>query len=206
VAGFAMLFGSWQGATKSHVAHQNPFVSATDLQYQTRSERNSYAAYTQGVYTFNEHFTLGGGIAGLPGTRSTSGTFPYWLGVDERLISDEFFRPSYTTGIWANGEIVDGLVYNVMLGNNLSQLGVDAGQLDDGLNTVATALAWMPTTGEFGKGFGDLENHDELATRFAVHYTTSDETRQGQPDTEAFENVQLRISDGNVRNRDRRAR
>ena len=51
-------FGSWQGATKSHVAHQNPFVSATDLQYQTRSERNSYAAYTQGVYTFNEHFAL----------------------------------------------------------------------------------------------------------------------------------------------------
>ena len=51
-------FGSWQGNTKSHVAHQNPFVSATDLQYQTRSERNSYAAYTQGVYTFNEHFAL----------------------------------------------------------------------------------------------------------------------------------------------------
>ena len=51
-------FGSWKGNTKSHVAHQNPFVSATDLQYQTRSERNSYAAYTQGVYTFNEHFAL----------------------------------------------------------------------------------------------------------------------------------------------------
>ena len=51
-------FGSWQGSTNSHVAHQNPFVSATDLQYQTRSERNSYAAYTQGVYTFNEHFAL----------------------------------------------------------------------------------------------------------------------------------------------------
>ncbi len=51
-------YGAWQGNTKSHVAHQNPFVSATDLQYQTRSERNSYAAYTQGVYTFNEHFAL----------------------------------------------------------------------------------------------------------------------------------------------------
>ena len=51
-------FGSWRGGTNTHVVHQNPFVSATDLQYQTRSERNSYAAYTQGVYTFNEHFAL----------------------------------------------------------------------------------------------------------------------------------------------------
>ncbi len=54
----SLCFGSWQGNTNSHVAHQNPFVSATDLQYQTRSERNSYAAYTQGVYTFNEHWAL----------------------------------------------------------------------------------------------------------------------------------------------------
>jgi len=51
-------YGSWQGNINSHVVHQNPFVSATDLQYQTRSERNSYAAYTQGVYTFNEHWAL----------------------------------------------------------------------------------------------------------------------------------------------------
>ena len=53
-----LCYGGWKGNTNSHVAHQNPFVSATDLQYQTRSERNSFAAYTQGVYTFNEHFAL----------------------------------------------------------------------------------------------------------------------------------------------------
>ena len=47
--------------------------------------------------------------------------------VDNRTIGDEFFRPSYTTGVWAKGQIVDSLVYYVMLGNNLSQLGVDAG-------------------------------------------------------------------------------
>jgi hypothetical protein len=150
------------------------------------------------TYAFNEHFTLGGGITGLPGTRSTSGTFPYWLGVDTRLIGDEFFRPSYTTGIWATGKIVEDVDYNVMLANNLSQLGVDAGQLDSGVNTVSGAVGWMPTTGEFGRGFGDMEHHDELATRFGVRFTASRETRQGQPDTEAFENVQLRISDGNV--------
>lgn len=144
--------------------------------------------------------TLGAGIAGLPGTRSTSGNFPYWLIVDGRQIGDEFFRPSYTTGIWVKGAIVDGLDYEVMLGDNLSQLGVDAGQLDNGLSTVSGVLTWMPTTGEFGPndGFGDFERHEKLATRFGPHFTRSDENRQGQPDTEAFENVQLRVSDGSV--------
>ena len=52
-------------------------------------------------YTFNKHFNLAGGITSLPGTRSVEGNFPFWLGVDTRLIADEFFRPSYTSGIWA---------------------------------------------------------------------------------------------------------
>ena len=33
-----------------------------------------------------------------------------------------------------------------MIGNNLSQLGVDAGQLDSGLDALALQVAWMPTT------------------------------------------------------------
>jgi len=152
------------------------------------------------TYTFSKHFTLGGGVGALPGVRSTEGSFPFWLTNDNRYIADEFFRPSYTMGLWAKGAIVDGLMYNVMLGNNLSQLGIDAGQLDEHLNTVSGALKWYPTTGEYGlnDNFGDFENHQEIATRLGVHYTRSPEDRQGQPDTEAFENVQIRISDGTV--------
>ena len=87
-----------------------------------------------------------------------------------------------------------------MWGNNLSQLGVDAGKLGDGIETVSGGLAWMPTTGEFGAtgGFGDFEGHDTVATRLAVHYTRSDENRQSQPGTESIENVQIRLSDGNI--------
>ena len=152
------------------------------------------------TYTFNKYFALGGGIGALPGVRATEGNFPVWLTVDNRLIGDEFFRPSYTMGVWAKGSIVSGLEYQVMLGNNLSQLGVDAGQLDDGLNTWSGALVWMPTTGEFGtlEGFGDFDRHEEWATRIGARYTRSDENFQGQPDTEAFENVQIRLSDGNI--------
>src|SRR5262249_13858322 len=132
------------------------------------------------TYSINDHVTLGAGVFSLPGVRSTENNWPYWLGGDERLIADEFFRPSYTTGIFARGNIVHGLDYTLMLGQNLSQLGVTASRLDNGINTVSGALAWMPSTGEFGRygAFGDFDSHQKMATRLAGHFTRSDENRQ----------------------------
>lgn len=85
-----------------------------------------------------------------------------------------------------------------MLGNNLSQLGVSANQMDDTMDTFAAALWWMPTTGEFGKtqGFGDYEQHEFVATRLGWHYTHSTEEKESQPGTENPENTQVRFSDG----------
>jgi hypothetical protein len=149
-------------------------------------------------YTFNERFTASVGINGLPGTRSLEGNFPYWLGLDTRLIADEYFRPSYTSGIWARGLITHKLRYQVMLGNNLSQMGINAAQLRNYPNTLSSAIVWMPTTGEFGPGFGDFDNHEKVATRLGFHFTRSPENRQEQPDTQAFQNTQLRLSDGSI--------
>ncbi len=96
-------------------------------------------------YRFNDAFSLAGGIGGLPSTRTTNYTFPNWLRVDNRTIADEFFRGSYTTGVWAWGKLCDTVKYRVMLGNNLSQLGVDAESSTPTLNTVSGAVWWMPT-------------------------------------------------------------
>ena len=149
-------------------------------------------------YRINDYFNFGAGINSLPGVRSTEGNFPFWLTVDNRLIADEFFRPSYTTGLWVNGKITDKLNYSVMGGNNISQFGVDAGQLDATLKTFSGAVTWFPTTGEYGlrSNLGDFENHNKIATRIAGHFTYSVEDREGQPNTDGFENVQLRVSDG----------
>ena len=54
-------FGKWAGSDGYHVPHEGP-KPAVDLQYQTRSERQSYAAYSQGEYHFNEHFALTVGL------------------------------------------------------------------------------------------------------------------------------------------------
>src|SRR6516225_4067180 len=149
-------------------------------------------------YAFSDRFVFAGGITSLPGVRTTEGNFPFWLSVDNRLLADEFFRPSYTSGFWAKGDITSNLRYQAMIGNNLSTLGVSSSQLDNHFNTIATALVWEPTTGEFGKGFGDFEDHQQVATRLGLHYTSSTEDKQSQPNSNAFENTQIRLSDGTV--------
>ncbi|WP_346836518.1 hypothetical protein [Microbulbifer sp. SAOS-129_SWC] len=151
-------------------------------------------------YKFNDNFNLSAGINSLPSTRSTQGTFPDWLRVDHRTIADEFFRASYTSGIWASGDITKKSRYQLMLGNNLSQLGVDANQLDEQFNTVSGAAWVMPTTGEYGpkSGFGDYEYHENLATLFGASYTRSREDAQAQPGINSFENSQIRLSDGTL--------
>jgi hypothetical protein len=149
-------------------------------------------------YEFSKAFVVSGGITSLPGTRSVEGNFPYWESVDSRNIADEFFRPSYTNGVWARGEPIKGLKYWAMLGVNNSILGVNAGQLPDYLSTYSTALVWMPTTKEFGPGFGDYEYHEKLATRLGIHFSHSIEGKQSQPNAEEFENTQIRLSDGSI--------
>ena len=151
-------------------------------------------------YIVNRHITLGAGITSLPGVRSTEGQFPYWLSIDARVISDEFFRPSYTSGFWVRGELTTKVKYMAMLANNLSTLGVSASQMDNTFDTTSVMLQWLPTTGEFGLygTFGDFDYHEKVATRLAAHYTHSTEDRQSQPGTNAIENSQIRLTDGSV--------
>ena len=139
------------------------------------------------TYTFNEYVTLGGGIASLPTTRSTEGQFPYWLSMDDRLTADEFFRGSYTSGLWVKGRFAKRFRYMAMIANNLSQLGVSALQMDNTFDTTSLMLQWLPTTGEFGlhDTFGDFDDHENVATRLGAHFTHSTEDKQSQPGVES---------------------
>ena len=151
-------------------------------------------------YVFNRFVTVGAGITSLPTVRSTEGQFPYWLGVDGRMIADEFFRGSYTNGVWAKGDLFKNLKYNVMLATNMSILGVSASQLDNKMDTQSYALTWLPTTGEFGLygTFGDYDYHEKAALRVGLHFSHSNENKQSQPNTNGIENTQIRLTDGSV--------
>jgi len=149
-------------------------------------------------YQVNKYLDLGVGIAALPTTRSLLGQWPGWLRQDARPMAEEFFRGSYTSGIWAQGEVAKGLYYKTMLGDNLSQLGIDAGQLDYKFDTWSTLIWW--SSKEYGRlaPYGDFEKHEKLASTFGAGFTTSSEDSQNQPATNAPENSQIRLSDGTL--------
>lgn len=151
-------------------------------------------------YKFTDWLTVTAGIMPLPTTRSTNWSFPKWLRHDNRVMADEFYRGSYTSGVDISGKITDGLEYRAMIGNNLSTLGVSSRELDNKMDTYSGALWWMPTTGEFGSsnGFGDYDYHEQPATFLGAYYTHSTETAQGQPSADDFENSQIRLTDGTL--------
>jgi len=145
-------------------------------------------------YQFSRKFSLYGGIAGNPGSRSLLGSHPYWLGHD-RVMADEFFRPYFGSGIWAIGELMPGFWYDAMVSNNNSALGVTASQLDRKM-TVGGSLWWMPTTHEFGPrgAYGDWEWHEEVATRFGISAVNSPEQSFADFDGKPG-NTTLRLAD-----------
>jgi hypothetical protein len=145
-------------------------------------------------YQFCEQFNLYAGIAGNGGSRSLMGSHPYWLGTD-RVMADEFFRPYFTQGIYANGELFPGFFYSGLVGNNNSILGTKATDLDRD-QTVSGSLWWMPTTKEFGPrgAYGDYEMHDQVATRFGVSSCYSPEQRYNEDGNP--QNTTLKLADG----------
>jgi len=160
----------------------------------TVQDTNQVAVGGALYYTFGKFMTLGGGWNAYPGTMSLQGSHPYWESYD-RVMADEFFRPYFSQGVFAKGNILPKLEYRGMIGNNNSNLDVPATKLDRNLSGGA-ALTWLPTTGEFGPrgAFGDYENHQKLATRFNLAYTYSPEDRQapiGAPPS----NTTLRLAD-----------
>jgi hypothetical protein len=145
-------------------------------------------------YSFNKYITLGMGWNAYPGTQSLQGSHPYWESYD-RVMADEFFRPYFSQGIFAQGNLLRALQYRWMVGNNNSNLDVPATKLDRDLS-AGGAITWLPTTGEFGPrgSFGDYESHEKLATRFNLAYTFSPEERQSPLGSPA-NNTTLRLAD-----------
>lgn len=157
-------------------------------------DTNQNAIFGNLGYQFSRKFSVYAGLNGNPGTRSLQGSHPFWLGQD-RVMADEFFRPFFGSGVWAQGEPVPGLWYNVMVGDTNSILGVTSSELDRIFSTGAS-MWWMPTTKEFGPrgGYGDWERHEKVATRFGFSATRSPEQRFTQP-SGASDNTTLRLAD-----------
>jgi hypothetical protein len=160
----------------------------------TVQDTNQVAVGGALTYSFSKYLTLGAGWNAYPGTLSLQGSHPYWESYD-RVMADEFFRPYFSQGVFAQGIIAPRLQYRWMVGNNNSNLDIPATKLDRDLSG-GFAITWLPTTGEFGPrgAFGDFESHEKLATRFNLAYTISPEERQAPIGTPPS-NTTLRLAD-----------
>ncbi len=146
-------------------------------------------------YMVSKPLILGAGIGPNLTCRSMQGSWPFWAGSDRQL-AEESLRGGFSSSFFITGTPVDRFGYTASVNTNLSQLGVTATN-DTRDFAYSASVWWMPTTGEFGPrgGFGDLEHHEQLATRFGVSACTSHESRYAA--TELPPNAtQIRLSDG----------
>jgi len=146
-------------------------------------------------YIVAEGLTLGVGLGPNLTARSLQGSWPYWAGSD-RQMSEDFFRGGFSSSFFVTGMPIDRFYYTGSINTNLSQLGVTAA--NDSRDMAYSASWWtMPTTGEFGPrgGFGDLEHHEHMATRFGMSMCHSRESRYANLD-DPPNATQIRLSDG----------
>lgn len=146
-------------------------------------------------YLASPSVTFGAGIGPSLTARSVQGSWPFWAGSD-RQMAEEFYRGGFASSFFVTGEPMKRFFYTAAVSRSLSQLGTTA--INDNRAYAYSASIWvMPTTGEFGPrgGFGDLEEHQELATRFGMSLCHARESRYA-PVPDSPRHTQLKLSDG----------
>ncbi len=150
-------------------------------------------------WRFNEAFAVTAGYTGVPGSRSLVNTFPFFAAID-RSMADNFFRPGFTQGIWANGEPTKGLNYLVFVGNGLNTLNISAAKIDTHL--LFSGSAWWEPLGPYGEPgksrnmYDDYFSSNKTRIRIGTAFTRSREDRFSNLDQSSPENTSLYNSDG----------
>ena len=150
-------------------------------------------------WQFNNAVTLTGGYTGVPGSRSLVNTFPFFTAAD-RSMADNFFRPGFTQGVWANGELTKGLNYLLFIGNGLNTLNISANKIDT--NLLYSGSVWWEPLGDYGEPgksrnmYDDYFASDKTRIRIGAAFTTSREDRFSNLDTSSPENTSMYNSDG----------
>jgi hypothetical protein len=150
-------------------------------------------------WQFNKALTVTGGYTGVPGSRSLVNTFPFFTATD-RSMADNFFRPGFTQGVWANGELTDGLNYLLFVGNGLNTLNISASKIDT--NLMYSGSVWWEPLGAYGEPgksrnmYDDYFASDDVRIRLGTAFTRSREDRFSNLDQSNPENTSMYNSDG----------
>ncbi len=150
-------------------------------------------------WQFNKALSITAGYTGVPGSRSLVATFPFFAAID-RSMADNYFRPGFTQGVWANGELGKSVNYLVFVGNGLNTLNITANKIDTHL--LGSGSVWWEPLGYYGEPgkarnmYDDYYSSDKTRIRLGTSYTRSREDRFSNLDQSSPENTSLYNSDG----------
>jgi hypothetical protein len=150
-------------------------------------------------WRFSKAFTLTAGYTGVPGSRSLVNTFPYFQTID-RTMADNFFRPGFTQGAWASGEVGAGVSYLAFVGNGLNTLNISANKIDT--NLALSGSVWWEPLGPYGHQGKSRQMYDDYLysrtprVRVGTAFTRSREDRFSNLDQSTPDNTALYNSDG----------
>jgi hypothetical protein len=146
-------------------------------------------------YRFGRAFELSVGQSKVPGSREWLESAFSPLQSADRTMATTFFRPSLSQGVWATGQPLDGLYYHAMVANGFNTLNL----LPERLNNrfAWSGSVWWEPWGDFGRGYSDLQHHEEAVVRLGGSYTYAI-GRGSQAASDAVENSPIRLSDGTI--------
>lgn len=164
----------------------------TNFDYNTVSEDQFQVLMAWLRYVFAPGLKVSYGIGKVPGTWEWMEAARSTLGA-ERTLATTFFRPSMTTGLWAEGEPSPGLYYHALIGNGFNTFSLRSAELDT--NFVYSGMLWTEPLGSFGDEFSDFDQHDQLVVRLgtAITYNREAADLTGDPGPEQ---TGIRLSDG----------
>ena len=143
------------------------------------------------AWQFSDTFQIQAGQRKVPGGRNwLLGAFDTRLA--DRAFSNEFFRPSRTTGVWFVGDPTEDAHYELMVGQGFSTQGLSPSET--GNNFAVGGSAWWDVVGQYGAARpSDFEIHNDPAVRIGSSWVTSSE---GTPGSQSVEADFLRLTDG----------
>lgn len=146
-------------------------------------------------YRFSKALELYVGQSKVPGSREWIESAFAPLQSADRTMATTFFRPSLSQGVWLMGQPLDGWYYHAMMSNGFNTLNLIPEELNN--RFAWSGSVWREPWGEFGRGYSDLQHHEEAAVRLGACYTFALGSGS-QAASDAVENSPVRLSDGTI--------
>jgi len=115
-------------------------------------------------------------------------------------MADNFFRPGFTQGAWASGELAKSVSYLGFIGNGLNTLNVSANKIDT--NLLLAGSVWWEPKGPYSEAGKSRQMYDDYFAsknariRLGTSFTRSREDRFSETDQSSPDNTSIYNSDG----------